>query len=233
MGKDVSPLFREITFGLEDSLVSTLGAVTGIAAGTGSSLTVLLAGIVYVVIESLSLAAGAFISSKTQTEVQKQELEQEKQEIEQHPAEEIKEFEEFIKEKNLEPTDRKQLIRIISKNPQLLLEEVATHQLGISPISSEKPALNALVMSVSYLVGGVFPIIPYALFPIGLAPYFSIALTFLAVIGLGVMKAKVGRTSITKSVLEVLLISVVVTIIGYLVGELIGSLFNLNHSTVR
>ena len=33
--KQAERSIREIVFGLEDSLVSTLGAITGIAAGTG------------------------------------------------------------------------------------------------------------------------------------------------------------------------------------------------------
>ncbi|MEK9130744.1 MAG: VIT1/CCC1 transporter family protein [Patescibacteria group bacterium] len=60
---------REIIFGLEDSLVSTLGVVTGIAAGTGNSYVVILSGLVLVVVESISMSAGSYLSSKAATEV--------------------------------------------------------------------------------------------------------------------------------------------------------------------
>ncbi len=67
--RDVADSVREIVFGLEDSLVSTLGAVTGIAAGAGSTYMVILSGLVLVSVESLSMAAGSYLSSKSVAEV--------------------------------------------------------------------------------------------------------------------------------------------------------------------
>lgn len=55
---------REIVFGLEDSLVSTLGAITGIAVGTGSQYIVILSGLVLIASEATSMAAGSYLSTK-------------------------------------------------------------------------------------------------------------------------------------------------------------------------
>lgn len=55
---------REIVFGLEDSLVSTLGAVTGIAVGTGSQYIVILSGLVLIAAEATSMSAGSYLSTK-------------------------------------------------------------------------------------------------------------------------------------------------------------------------
>ncbi len=56
---------REIVFGLEDSFVSTLGAITGIAAGTDSSYIVILSGLVIIAVEATSMAAGSYLSSES------------------------------------------------------------------------------------------------------------------------------------------------------------------------
>lgn len=56
---------REIIFGLEDSLVSTLGAITGIAVGAGSTYVVVLSGLVLIAAEGMSMSAGSYLSSKT------------------------------------------------------------------------------------------------------------------------------------------------------------------------
>ena len=55
---------REIVFGLEDSLVSTMGAITGIAVGTGSQYIVILSGFVILASEATSMAAGSYLSTK-------------------------------------------------------------------------------------------------------------------------------------------------------------------------
>jgi VIT1/CCC1 family predicted Fe2+/Mn2+ transporter len=63
--KTVSGSIREIVFGLEDSLVSTLGALTGIAAGTQSTFIVVLSGLVLIAVEATSMSAGSYLSSKS------------------------------------------------------------------------------------------------------------------------------------------------------------------------
>lgn len=56
---------REIVFGLEDSLVSTLGTITGIAAGTQSQYIVVLSGLVLIAVEATSMSAGSYLSTKS------------------------------------------------------------------------------------------------------------------------------------------------------------------------
>lgn len=67
---DIVGSLREIIFGLEDSLVSTLGAVTGIAIGAGSQYVVILSGLVLIAAEGMSMAAGSYLSSKSAVQAQ-------------------------------------------------------------------------------------------------------------------------------------------------------------------
>lgn len=62
---------REIVFGLEDSLVSTLGALTGIAIGARSTYVVILSGLVLLAAEGMSMAAGSYLSSKSAFETER------------------------------------------------------------------------------------------------------------------------------------------------------------------
>ena len=61
---------RSVMFGLEDGLVSTTGAAVGIAAGTRDADVVLLAGVVVLAVEALSMAAGQFLSERTVHQVE-------------------------------------------------------------------------------------------------------------------------------------------------------------------
>lgn len=62
---------RSMLFGIEDSLVSTTGLIAGVSAGSGNRATILLAAIVAVSIEALSMAAGEFLSDETAHEMDK------------------------------------------------------------------------------------------------------------------------------------------------------------------
>lgn len=61
---------RGAVFGLEDGLVSTTGAIAGIAAGARDADTVVMAGVVLVVVEALSMAAGQFLSERSVHQLQ-------------------------------------------------------------------------------------------------------------------------------------------------------------------
>ncbi len=55
MREKIQTSIREIVFGMEDALVSTLGAITGIAAGTGSTFKCKRISYMWLTIRSLSV----------------------------------------------------------------------------------------------------------------------------------------------------------------------------------
>ncbi len=59
---------RELTFGVEDGLVSTLGFVVGMTTAAVSSRIIIIGGIAEVVAAGISMAAGTYLSIKSQAE---------------------------------------------------------------------------------------------------------------------------------------------------------------------
>ncbi len=62
--------FRNFIFGVEDSLVSTVGLLSGIAIANATKETILLTGIVLIFVEGFSMAAGVFLSEESTEEFQ-------------------------------------------------------------------------------------------------------------------------------------------------------------------
>lgn len=56
---------RNVLFGGEDSLVSTVGLLSGIAAAGSLRSTVVLTGVVLILVEALSMAVGSFLSENS------------------------------------------------------------------------------------------------------------------------------------------------------------------------
>jgi len=63
-----SVYIRNFVFGGEDSLVSTVGLLSGIAAGGVGRQDIILAGVVLIFVEALSMAVGSFLSESTAEE---------------------------------------------------------------------------------------------------------------------------------------------------------------------
>lgn len=58
-------------FGFNDALVSTTGVIVGISTGTGNKEVVILAGVVTILVEALSMGSGQYLSSKSAHQLDK------------------------------------------------------------------------------------------------------------------------------------------------------------------
>ena len=83
---------REVVFGAQDGLLSTVALVTGVAVAVESQTTVLVAGLAAALPGMLSMATGAWLGSRAEQDVQRAEIAREAQELEENPAEELAEL---------------------------------------------------------------------------------------------------------------------------------------------
>ena len=220
VGGAVRTRLRDAVFGTQDGLISTLGALTGIAAGTGSPTAVVVAGFVIVVVESLSMAAGSYLSSKSQREYLERLLKEEEEEIASDPEGERQELWEMYRSRGYADAEIEIIAKRLMSNPKLLLEDMAHKELGISPEALEEPLGNALVMGMAYVIGGLVPVAPYLLLPMAAAMPLSIGGTLVALFAFGALKGRVVKQAWWVSGLEMLTVAGVAALAGFLVGRL-------------
>ncbi len=210
---------REVVFGMEDGMVSTLGAITGIAAGTQDHFTVVLSGFVIISVESISMAVGSYLSSKSERSIDERKLKEEAEELVRYPKEEKEELVEMYVADGWDKTLAKEMAEAASKNKELFLKEMAYRELKIIPDKMEEPLKNALAMGFSYIGGGSIPLIPYLWLPLGTAAMVSIVCTLAALFLLGVATTKFSKRSWWKAGLEMFLLASAAAGIGFLVGR--------------
>jgi len=210
---------RDTVFGLQDGMVSTLGALTGIAAGSQSREPVVLAGCVIVAVESLSMAAGSYLSSKAQKEYLLGLLKNEKESIERDPEGERRELRAMYAARGFAPREIAVIEERLFSDKALLLEDMAHKELGIVPAALEEPAGNALAMGLSYIAGGVLPVLPYLLLPLPAALPVSIIGTLAALFGVGGWKGRLVRRSWWRSGAEMLAVAGLAAAVGYVIGQ--------------
>lgn len=70
MKKDYSLIIRNFTFGVEDSLVSTVGLLAGIAVAGVPASTIFLTGFVLIFVEAFSMGVGSLLSEQSVEEYQ-------------------------------------------------------------------------------------------------------------------------------------------------------------------
>jgi predicted membrane protein (TIGR00267 family) len=219
---------RELVFGLEDSFVSTLGVVIGVAAGTSDQRVVILSGIVLVVVEALSMAAGSFLSSKSHREMLGQAIKEEEWEIENEPEKETEELRAMYRVRGFSDTEIDILVRRITANKKLWLEEMMAKELKIGANELSEPRQSAVVMFLSYVVGGIVPVLPFVFFPAGTASLIAVGCTGAGLFLLGWWKAKVTANDPLRSGVEMITVAGAAALLGYLVGKGLGAAFGID-----
>ena len=67
--ENIESLFRNFVFGVEDSLVSTVGLLSGVAAAGEPVRTIVLAGVVLIFVEAFSMGVGSLLSDNSTKEL--------------------------------------------------------------------------------------------------------------------------------------------------------------------
>ena len=220
--KSLRGAIRELVFGAEDGLVSILGLVTGVAAGTPDPQIVLLAGAAGALSGAVSMAAGNYLGVKSHAEVLQRRLREEARSIRERPEHERAELVNYYREKGLTPEEIRMIVPATERSREFLLEEMAAHELGISPAELRNPLWKGLWIFAAYILAAIFPVLPYALFPRNPALLASMGGTVLALFGVGAAKTIYTGRSALKSGLEMLAIAALAGIAGYLAGRLVG-----------
>jgi VIT1/CCC1 family predicted Fe2+/Mn2+ transporter/rubrerythrin len=147
-------------YGANDGLAAVFGIVAGVSGATGGSTFVLTAGLSGAVASALSMATGAFLADRSESEVVEANVEQERREIEEHLDEEKQELSLFYQLKGLDPAFADELASKLAENPEAMLQVLAVEELGGTE-SGGNPVQSALAAGISTFVGAMVPVIPF------------------------------------------------------------------------
>jgi vacuolar iron transporter family protein len=218
----------DMVYGGLDGIVTTFAIVSGVAGANLGSGVVLILGLANLLADGLSMAAGAFLSLKSEREYYDRERQREGWEIEHFPEGERSEMVEIYRGKGYSREDAEALMDIQSKDHDLWLDAMMVHELGLLP-DDRQPARSAVATFLAFLVAGSVPLFIYLLglvVPVDAAISFPVALVLsaLALFALGAAKVLITERSWFRSGLEMLLVGGLAAGVAYLVGYLLQGL---------
>ena len=157
---------REIVFGFNDGSISTLALLAGVTGGALAHGQILVAGFSGVIAGAISMAIGAYISSKSEIEHQQSEIEREKQEIEEIPEVEREEMRQiYMKKADFTEEELNLILNRITSDKKVWLDSMMKEELGLFEERFESPVKVGLIMLVAFIMGGLVPILPFVLLP--------------------------------------------------------------------
>lgn len=213
---------RAAVFGINDGLVSNTSLIMGVAGATSDVGFVLTSGVAGLLAGALSMAAGEYISMRSQRELFEYQISLEREELNEYPQEEAEELALIYHARGVPMEQARELATALMRDPEHALDTLAREELGLNPDDLGSPWGAALSSFAAFTAGAVIPLVPFLLHLGRLAlPVAALA----AAVGLFAVGASLslftGRGAL-RSGLRMVLIGGGAGVVTYLIGMLFG-----------
>ncbi len=216
---------RAAVFGVNDGLVSNTSLILGIAGAGASSEFILMSGIAGLLAGALSMAAGEYVSMRSQREMYEYQIGLEREELEEYPEEEAEELALIYQARGLELEQARTLGRQLLQDPEHALDTLAREELGLNPDNLGSPWAAAGFSFAAFAAGALLPLLPLVLLPtatgartLGLV----IALSALALFAAGMTISLFTGRSAWRSGLRMVTIGAAAGALTWSIGWLLG-----------
>jgi VIT1/CCC1 family predicted Fe2+/Mn2+ transporter len=213
---------RAIVFGASDGLVSNLSLVMGVAGATSEASFILLSGIAGLLAGAFSMAAGEYISVRSQVEVLERQIALERAELEAVPEEELEELVAIYRSKGLPEEDARRFAEHIFADKEVALQTLVREELGLDQAAMSSPWSAAVGSFLAFTVGAAIPVLPYLFGSDEVAFVLSLALSLVGLFILGALVSLLTGRSLLFSGFRQVAIGAAAATVTYLVGRLIG-----------
>jgi VIT1/CCC1 family predicted Fe2+/Mn2+ transporter len=214
---------RAAVFGVNDGLVSNVSLVLGVAGAGATSGYVLTAGLAGLLAGALSMAAGEYVSVRSQREMYEYQIALEREELAEYPDEEAEELALIYQARGVALEQARGVSQALLANPDAALDVLAREELGLNPDDLGSPWQAASSSFIAFALGAAVPLIPFLCGFTGTsATTAAVAITLVALFAVGLgLSLFTGRDAL-RSAVRMVLIGGGAGAISYLVGHLVG-----------
>lgn len=154
---------RATVFGVNDGLVSNTSLVLGMAGATQESSLLIATGIAGMLAGAFSMAAGEYISVRSQRELYEFQIGEEAQELERYPQAEAEELALIYAARGVDLEQARAMTAQLVLDKTRALDTLAREELGLNPNDLGSPWLAASSSFFAFLGGALVPLLPFVL----------------------------------------------------------------------
>ncbi len=214
----------DAVFAANDGIITTFAVVAGVAGADLSPLVVIILGVANMLADGVSMALGNFLGKKSELSYIEAQRKKEEWEIDHIPEVEREEIREIFHNKGFSGADLDRVVEIITSNNKIWVDVMMKEELGICEDGKTSPVKHGAVTFISFLIAGLFPLLPYFILaaPINVFRY-SILTTGVILFLLGSLRSKFVAKSFWLAGLEMLLVGGIAAVAAYATGFLLAN----------
>ena len=226
---EVQDFLKQMVYGGNDGIVTTFAIVAGFAGAQAEgvaqigAIAVLVFGLANLFADAVSMGLGEFLSTRSQKDLYEKQRKFVYEELKHHPQQEYAELIQMMTERGLDVPSAIKIADELMKSPELVADLMMNYELEMHDMRKVSPALDGLVTFLSFVAFGVIPLVPYLLLPpTQEAFYLSVFTTFMALVGLGLLRWWSTRERVIRCVGETILVGGACALVAFTVGAIVG-----------
>lgn len=157
-----SDILTDIVIGMSDGLTVPFALAAGLSGAVGDHVSLIwIAGIAEVAAGSIAMGLGGYLAGKTEIDHYNSELKKEYWELEHKREREIQEVRDVFLEWGLSKETAEEATQEIIKDDKRWVEFMMKFELGLEEPDPKRARKSAFNIGLSYIVGGMVPLLPY------------------------------------------------------------------------
>ena len=202
-----SETVRDIVIGMSDGLTVPFALAAGLSGAVSSTNIIVTAGLAEVAAGAIAMGLGGYLAAQTDREHYINERKRELREVREIPHQEEAEVAEIFEEYGLGDKQIAIIIDRLREDPHKWVDFMMRFELGLEAPNPDRAIASALTISLSYIIGGLVPLIPYIFINNSvIALQVSAVVTSIALFGFGYIKGTFTGSKPLKSAVQTLLI---------------------------
>jgi VIT1/CCC1 family predicted Fe2+/Mn2+ transporter len=218
---------RATVFGVNDGLVSNASLVLGVAGAAAPGSFVLVSGLAGLLAGALSMAAGEYVSVRSQREMYEYQISLEREEIAEYPEEEAEELALIYEARGVTLAQAREVSQALLARPEQALDVLAREELGLNPDNLGSPWGAAVASFLSFAAGAALPLVPFL---VGMSARGALtataALTAVALFAVGLALSLFTGRQALRGALRMVLIGGGAGAVAFWVGRALGAMIH-------
>lgn len=214
---------RPAVFGGSDGLVSNLSLVMGVAGASADNQAIVIAGIAGLLAGAFSMAVGEYISVRSQHELFDAQLQLQARQLREDHDGERRILEGIYQERGFTADESRAIVEKLFATDERALDTMMRDEVGLDPKAIGGPWAAAISSFTAFFVGAIIPLLPFLVTSGTPALVSSVAISLVALFGLGVGVSILTKRSWLRSGLRQMALGGLAALVTYLVGQAIGA----------
>jgi VIT1/CCC1 family predicted Fe2+/Mn2+ transporter len=214
---------RDFVIGMSDGLTVPFALAAGLSGAVNDTAIVITAGLAEIAAGSIAMGLGGYLAGITEIEHYESEETREYDEIVHKHEIEIQETKDIFAQYGLSNELQETIAREMAKNPKQWVDFMMRFELGLERPDKNRARQSALVIGLSYILGGMIPLSAYFFTSStqeGLI--YSSIITLICLIIFGLVKSRLTGQPLLKGAARVTLVGACAAGAAYLLATLIA-----------